>query len=60
MQTLLTTNLSVQVHFRAFAEVARPAGRPAGRAAIFWAIWGRQVGKVGKGSKKVKNIKFSE
>ena len=35
MQTLLTTNLSAQVHFWAFAEVARPAGHPAGRVGVF-------------------------
>ena len=40
MQTLLTTNLSVQVNFRAFAEVARPAGHPAGRAGNFLAHFG--------------------
>ena len=39
MQALLTANLSVQVNLGAFAGVARPAGRPAGRAGNFWVPW---------------------
>ena len=38
--TLLTTNPPAQLHFRGFAEVARPAGRPAGRVGYFGVHFG--------------------
>ena len=38
--TLLATNLPAQLHFRGFAEVARPAGRPAGRVGYFGVHFG--------------------
>ena len=34
--TLLATNPPAQLHFQGFAEFARPAGRPAGRAGHHW------------------------
>ena len=59
--TLLATNLPAQLHFRGFAEVARPAGRPAGRVGYFgvhFGTSGRQGRERVKKSRKMKVLRM--
>ena len=55
--TLLATNLPAQLHFRGFVEVARPAGRPGGRAGNFWVRLGRSGWEGRERVKKSRKIK---